>query len=92
MIGALKQACVTRVLDIREAPYSKREEFSGHAIATALAAMASVTQHIRELGNLLGRPEAARAGHMIAFREVLNAHLDSKAGKHGHRRAWRWRR
>lgn len=87
LIGALKRAGVTRVLDIREAPYSKREEFSGHALATALAAYGIGYTHIRELGNPPEGREAARAGHMIAFREVLNAHLDSKAGQDGLARA-----
>ena len=87
LIGALKQAGVTRVLDVREAPYSKREEFSKEALATALAGYGIGYTHIRELGNPREGREAARAGHMIAFREILNAHLDSEAGQRGLQKA-----
>jgi uncharacterized protein (DUF488 family) len=87
VIGALKQAGVTRVLDVREAPYSKREEFSKDALAAALAEYGIGYTHIRELGNPPEGREAARAGHMIAFREILNAHLDNEAGQGGLTRA-----
>jgi uncharacterized protein (DUF488 family) len=87
LIASLKQAGVTRVLDIRESPYSKREEFSGSAIAAALARYDIGYTHIRELGNPPAGREAARAGHMIGFREILNAHLDSKVGQDGLARA-----
>jgi uncharacterized protein (DUF488 family) len=87
LIGALKQAGVTRVLDVREAPYSKREEFSKDALAAALAEYGIGYTHIRELGNPPEGREAARAGHMIAFREILNAHLDNEAGQGGLTRA-----
>lgn len=87
LIGALKQAGVTRVLDVREAPYSKREEFCKDALAAALAEYGIGYANIRELGNPPEGREAARAGHMIAFREILNAHLDSEAGQAGLTRA-----
>ncbi|MEJ2125830.1 MAG: DUF488 domain-containing protein [Alphaproteobacteria bacterium] len=87
LIGALKQAGVTRVLDVREAPFSKREEFSKEALAAALAEYGISYTHMRELGNPPEGREAARAGHMIAFREILNAHLDSEVGQAGLTRA-----
>ena len=87
LIGALKQAGVTHVLDVREAPYSKRQEFSKEALASALAEYGIDYANIRELGNPPDGREAARAGHMIAFREILNAHLDGEAGQRGLQKA-----
>lgn len=87
LIAALKSAGVTRLLDIRESPYSKRPEFSTDALQAALADYGIAYTHIRELGNPPAGREAARAGHAAALREIFGGHLDGPAGQAGLRRA-----
>ena len=87
LIATLKQAGVTRVLDIREVPYSRRQEFSTDAIAAVLGQYGIAYTHIRELGNPQAGREAARMGHAAAFREIFTAHLDSRDGQNGLSRA-----
>ncbi len=83
LIATLKQAGVTRVLDIREVPYSRRQEFSSEPLAAALQQYGIAYTHIRELGNPPAGREAARAGHAAAFREIFTAHLAGKDGQRG---------
>ncbi|WP_210191682.1 MULTISPECIES: DUF488 domain-containing protein [Rhodomicrobium] len=76
LIATLKSAGVTRLLDVREAPYSRREEFTTDTLAAALADFGIAYTHLRALGNPPPGREAARAGHAAAFREIFAAHLD----------------
>jgi uncharacterized protein (DUF488 family) len=87
LVTALKDAGVTRVLDIRYSPYSRRDEFSQDALAPALAAYGIAYTHIRALGNPPEGREAARLGHMAAYREVLGNHLKREEGQGGLREA-----
>jgi uncharacterized protein (DUF488 family) len=87
LIATLKQAQVSRVLDVREQPYSQRPEFSSGAIEAALAGYGILYTHIRELGNPPAGREAARIGHAAAFREIFATHLASKGGQAGLARA-----
>jgi uncharacterized protein (DUF488 family) len=83
LIAALQRAGVTRLLDIRCSPYSKRAEFSTDELRDALRSYGIAYTHIRELGNPPAGREAARAGHAAAFREIFSAHLDSPDGQQG---------
>ena len=83
LIATLRAAGVTRLVDIRHSPYSQRQEFSKDELAAALAGYGIAYEHIRELGNPPAGREAARAGHMAAYREIFAAHLDSAEGRVG---------
>jgi uncharacterized protein (DUF488 family) len=83
LIATLKGAGVTRIVDIRSSPYSRRPEFNKEELCAALAAYGIAYTHIRELGNPPAGREAARAGHMAAYREILAAHLDGPDGERG---------
>ncbi|NJM33453.1 MAG: DUF488 domain-containing protein [Rhodomicrobium sp.] len=87
LVAALKAARVTRIVDIRESPYSRRREFCREALAAALADYGIGYTHIRELGNPPAGREAAHAGHMAAYREIFTAHLKSVDGERGSRQA-----
>ena len=87
LIATLKEAGVTRVLDVRESPYSKRAEFSSDALATSLNKYGIAYTHIRELGNPRAGREALRVGHPAVFREIINTHLDGETGQAGLARA-----
>ena len=83
LIATLTRAGITRLLDIRESPYSKRGEFSTDELRAALAEYGIAYTHIRALGNPLSGREAARAGHPAAFREIFWAHLNGPEGRAG---------
>jgi uncharacterized protein (DUF488 family) len=83
LIATLKAAGVARLIDVRHSPYSQRPEFSRDELASALAAHGIAYEHVRELGNPPPGREAARAGHMAAYREIFTAHLDSADGQTG---------
>lgn len=87
LIATLKLSRVSRVIDVRESPYSKRREFSTDALAVALAKYGIAYTHIRELGNPPAGREALRVGHAAVYREIINAHLDGERGQGGLRRA-----
>jgi uncharacterized protein (DUF488 family) len=83
LIATLAHAGVTRVLDIRERPFSKRGEFSTDELRAALADYGIAYAHIPALGNPPAGREAARAGHAAAFREIFSAHLNGPVGRAG---------
>ncbi len=83
LISTLARAGITRLLDIRELPYSKRGEFSADELRAALADYGIAYTHIRTLGNPPAGREAARAGHAAAFREIFSAHLNGPDGRAG---------
>ena len=83
LIATLQNAGVKRLIDIRSSPYSRRSEFSKDEISAALSDYGIAYSHIRELGNPPAGREAARAGHMAAYREIFTTHLDSPDGQKG---------
>lgn len=87
LLATLKAAAIARLIDIRESPYSRRPEFSREELAAALADYGIAYEHIRELGNPPAGREAARAGHMAAYREIFTAHLNGADGRKGLERA-----
>jgi uncharacterized protein (DUF488 family) len=87
LLGALKAAGIARVLDIRSSPYSKRDEFSLDALAPALARYGMGYTHLKALGSPPAGREAARLGHMAAYREIMTGHLAAPEGAEGLRLA-----
>jgi uncharacterized protein (DUF488 family) len=87
LVASLKEAGVMRVLDIRYSPYSRRDAFSQDALAPALASYGIAYTPIKALGHPPAGREAARVGHMAAYREVMASHLGSVEGQDGLREA-----
>jgi uncharacterized protein (DUF488 family) len=83
LAAALREAGVSRVLDIRYSPYSRRAEFGREALAAALIRYGIAYTHIRELGNPPAGREAARLGHSAAYREIFTGHLAAPEGRAG---------
>ncbi len=88
LIATLKRAGVTRIIDVREWPHSRRAEFSIEELAAALDEFGIAYTHIRELGNPPAGRQAARAGHAASFREIFAAHLDGAGARKGLDRAF----
>lgn len=87
LIAALKAEGVTRLLDIRYTPYSRRGEFSTDMLGAALQQYGIAYTHIRELGNPAKAREAALLGHKAAYRDLYTAHLQGPEGRKGLRKA-----
>ena len=87
LVASLKAESVTRLLDVRFAPYSRRDEYSIEMLRPALADYGIAYTHIRELGNPPAGREAARLGHRAAYREIYTGHLASPDGQAGLRKA-----
>ncbi|MBX2805204.1 MAG: DUF488 domain-containing protein [Hyphomicrobiales bacterium] len=83
LISALRSAGVTRVVDIRHSPYSRRAEFSKDELDAILGEYGIGYTHIVELGNPPAGREAARAGHIASYKSIYTAHLDGRDGQKG---------
>ncbi len=83
LITALRSAGVTRVIDVRHSPYSRRPEFSQDELCAAFEEYGIAYTHIEALGNPLAGREAARAGHIASYKSVYSTHLESGEGKKG---------
>jgi uncharacterized protein (DUF488 family) len=68
LVASLRSAGVTRLVDARQSPYSRRAEFSKDELSASLAEYGIAYTHIRELGNPPAGREAAHSGHNAVFR------------------------
>ncbi len=68
---------MTRLLDVREAPISRRKGYSKTALAAALAARGIDYVHLRGLGTPKPGREAAKAGDRARFLEIFQRHMTS---------------
>ena len=73
----LKMAGVTRVVDIRAVPQSRRPGFSKRVLAAALSEAGIAYEHQKPLGDPKEGRDAARAGDYIRFRNVYTQHLST---------------
>lgn len=74
-------ASAVALLDVREAPVSRKPGFSKRAIEAMLAAAGIGYRHLRDLGTPKPGRDAARAGDIDTFRRIFDAQLASPAGR-----------
>ena len=75
-IGALKEAGVERVIDVRAVPNSRRPGFSKTPLRNALAEVSIDYVHLRPLGTPADGRAAARAGRTADLERIYSAQLD----------------
>ena len=75
VIDALRAAGVTTLLDVRDAPISRKPGFSKRALEAALAAAGIAYVHLRWLGNPKPGREAGRAGDIPTYHRIYFARL-----------------
>jgi uncharacterized protein (DUF488 family) len=75
-IATLVRAGVTRIIDIRQLPQSRRRGFSKNQLSALLSDANIEYQHLRQLGDPKHGRDAARAGRMEEFRQIFTAHLE----------------
>jgi uncharacterized protein (DUF488 family) len=76
VVGALKAAGVTRLLDVRAIAASRRPGFSKTALAGALRENGIAYEHLRALGTPKEGREAARRGDMAALERIYAVQLE----------------
>lgn len=75
VIGVLKSAGVTRVVDVRAVAASRRPGFSKTILDNSLNADGIEYIHLRALGTPKDGRDAARAGRISEMKEIFNRHL-----------------
>ncbi len=68
VVAALSDAGVTTLLDVREAPWSRRPEFTKRALGAAMAAAGIGYRHMKALGTPKAGRDAARADRAYAWK------------------------
>ena len=81
VIGCLKQAGVSVLIDVRAVAASRRPGFSKSLLAASLAAAGIDYVHLRSLGTPKAGREAARAGRHAEMRAIYQAHLQEPAAQ-----------
>jgi len=75
LIGTLKEAGVTGLVDVRALANSRRPGFAKTALSTALAEAGIGYDHVKALGTPAAGRAAARAGRPAEMRRIFGAHL-----------------
>ena len=81
VVATLSAAGVTTLLDVREAPWSRRPEFAKRALGEAMAAAGIGYRHMKALGTPKAGRDAARAGDTATFRAIFDAQLETDAAQ-----------
>ena len=74
-LAALKEAGVTTLIDVRDAPISRKRGFSRNGLAAALQSAGIAYVHLRWLGNPKPGRDAGRAGDIAAYHRHFFARL-----------------
>jgi len=77
LIAALSQAGVTRVIDVRAVPLSRKPGFSKNVLAAGLKEAGIDYVHLKALGTPPAGREAARKGDWARFAQVYAAQLET---------------
>jgi len=77
LIAALHAAGVTRLIDVRALPLSRRPGFSKTPLSAALAEAAIAYTHLRALGTPADGRAAVRRGDHVALKRIYGAQLDT---------------
>jgi uncharacterized protein (DUF488 family) len=77
LIGALRTAGVTRVIDVRAVPLSRKPGFSKNVLAAGLKEAGIDYVHLKALGTPPAGREAARKGRMAEMEQIYAAQLET---------------
>ena len=81
IVAALRDAGVTTLVDVREAPWSRRPEFAKRALGEAMAEAGIGYRHLKALGTPKVGRDAARAGDTASFHAIFDAQLETEAAQ-----------
>jgi len=77
-VATLQAAKVTRLIDIRELPLSRKKGFSKRALREAVERAGIQYDHFKSLGDPKPGRDAAKAGDFRKFRRIFADHLASE--------------
>jgi len=77
LIDALRAAGVRCLVDVREAPISRKRDFAKSRLAAHLQDAQIGYRHVRALGNPKAGRDAARAGDVETYRTIFGQHMES---------------
>ena len=77
LIDALKGADIQWLIDVREAPISRKPDFAKTRLAAHLLDAQISYRHVKDLGNPKAGREAARAGEIETYRVIFSRHMES---------------
>ena len=80
-IASLHLVAITRLIDVRELPISRRRGFAKTALSAALRAANIEYVHLRGLGDPKEGREAARRGDYARFNTVFAEHMTTPAAR-----------
>jgi uncharacterized protein (DUF488 family) len=89
-IATLQQAGISRLIDVRELPISRRKGFAKKALSEALTCVGIEYVHLRGLGDPKEGREAARAGQIAQFKHAFSRHMKSDTAQADLRSAVRY--
>ncbi|MDB5374868.1 MAG: hypothetical protein JWP04_3510 [Belnapia sp.] len=75
LIGSLREAGVTTLVDVRALANSRRPGFAKTALSAALAEAGIGYEHLKALGTPAAGRAAVRAGRPAEMRRIFGAHL-----------------
>ncbi len=81
LLAALSRAGIETLVDVREAPVSRKPGFSKRALEGAVTARGIGYLHRRALGTPKAGRDAARRGDLAVFRRIFDAQLASPAAQ-----------
>ncbi len=81
VVDALRRAGIELVIDVREAPVSRRPGFSKRALAATLDEHGIAYRHLKALGTPKPGRDAARRGEMALFRRIFAAQMATPAAR-----------
>jgi uncharacterized protein (DUF488 family) len=74
-VGTLTAAGVSRLVDVRQLPQSRRPGFSKNALKLALEHQGITYEHRKQLGDPKPGRDAARSGNLPLFRSIFTEHM-----------------
>jgi len=80
-VATLREAGISRLIDVRELALSRRKGFAKRALSQALADAGIDYVHLRGLGDPKEGREAARAGEVTRFRKIFISHMRSETAQ-----------
>jgi uncharacterized protein (DUF488 family) len=80
-IATLLAANISRLIDVRELPISRRKGFAKTSLATALGAAGIEYVHLKGLGDPKPGREAARRKDYTTFHRIFSTHMRTQTAK-----------
>lgn len=80
-IATLREAGVKLLIDVREAPISRKRDFAKTRLAHHLESAGIAYRHLKALGTPKPGREAAKAGDRKSFARIFAKHIESEAAQ-----------